>query len=218
MADALNDVSTDVDQAVRTFIDRMEKACARLHFETKTVHSQWKRAHEAAGTKKKKRNAPDVFPEGVTFKISPNKKAKCRTAKQQAEAVLKGGSWVCWGAHMSDKARHVIMKVEGAAYYGLGKCKPIRPFKKQFIAAWSKAMSDAGVLNFKSEPGYRSGDEFHLELPDARLKKTDERAKACMDHYVRETRKKGRKKNKKFEDSYKGLIKAAEKRVKVPSV
>lgn len=216
MADALNDVSTDVDAAVRKFIAAMEKACAKLHFESKTVHSQWLRAHEAAGTKKKKRNEPDVFPEGVRFKISQNKKAKCRTAKQQAEAVLKGGSWVCWGAHMSDKARHVIMSVEGTAYYGLGKCKPIRPFKKQFIAAWGKAMSDAGLLNFKSEPGYRSGDEFHLELPDARLKKSDERARACMEHYVRETRKNGRKKNTKFEKSYKGLIEKTAKRIKVP--
>lgn len=212
----LDDASTDIDAKVTIFIRELEKASAKLHFDTDIVHSQWKRSHEAAGTKAKKRNEPKVFPKSVTLKISPNKNARTRTPRQQANSVVKGGSWVCWGAHMSDKARHVILIVDGKPYYGLGKCVPIKPFRKVFEAVWSKAMKAAGVLNFKGEAGYRGGDEFHLELPDAKISKTSDRAKKCMEEYVRQTRKQGKSKNKKFEKSYKKLIEKTEKALKIP--
>jgi hypothetical protein len=51
------------------------------------------------------------------------------------------------------------------------------------------------------------GDSFHLELPDSKIAKTDERVSACFEEYVRLTRSKNGKPNDKFEEAYEKELK-----------
>ena len=101
---------------------------------------------------------------------------------------------------MSDRARHVIMKINAKVEFepakSLGK-DDFDAFKK----VWTKVMKNNALKNHKGSDGWGDGDGFHLELEASKIKKADERAIACIEEYVRLTRDSG-KKNDKFEKTY----------------
>jgi hypothetical protein len=157
-----------------------------------------------------------LYPE-VKFVMSPNKKSAFRTPAQQALEITLQKSWMCWGPHMSDKARHVVMIVDGNAQYDGRDAKNAfgKDFPK-FTKAWGELMKKHVLKNFdKGGDGWAGDpDPYHLELPDSRIKKTDERAKECVKEYLRLTREKGLKKNSKFEGKIQKDIEDYEKKAK----
>jgi hypothetical protein len=60
-------------------------------------------------------------------------------------------------------------------------------------------MSTHGLKNHKGKDGWGDGDEFHFELPDSKVPKSDKRVQACLIHYAKITRVDGEKRNTKFE-------------------
>ena len=136
-------------------------------------------------------------PKEVEFTLSKAPMTGVRTPQEQAKEVGDGKSWVCWGAHMADKARDIIMKVDGKASFDAKKTfgDSFADFKK----AWGDAMKSNGLKNYKAGDGWAEGDSFHLELPDARMPKTDERVQACLVEYVKLTHAAGKPANDRFE-------------------
>ena len=189
-----DDNSTDIETKVKAFAKDMEAACATLR-----KASMDKAAKDNKDPKKKAADPPVV-----TFALSQNKDSGSRTPAEQAAQVADGKSWVCWGAHMADKARHVIMKANGSVTWDAKKTMgdDFDAFKKK----WGEVMSKNGLKNYKGEDGWGPGDEFHLELPDSKISKTDERVGACLAEYAKLTRKDGKAKNDKFEKDYSSLL------------
>lgn len=187
MADPKKDASTDIEAKVKAF--------------AKDMTAEAKKLREARLKKKGKDDGDDAGePAVVTFSMSRNKKSKSRTPEQQAKAVASGGSYVCWSAHMADKARHVLMSVDGKASWD-----PAGAFGDDFAAfkkKWGEVMKKHGLKNAAGKDGWPSWDQFHLELDDAKMKRTHERAKACLDEYAKLTRMDGKSKNEKFEKKY----------------
>jgi hypothetical protein len=124
---------------------------------------------------------------------------KIRKPKEQAEQIVKGVSWTCSSAHMSDNARHVDLTKDGKYVVAPSKDLAAEEFKA-FTDAWNGAMKAAGLLNYKGETGYSEGDAYHLELPDSKLPVTDKRVQECLTYYAQMTRDDGKKKNAKFEN------------------
>ncbi|MGV8985033.1 MAG: hypothetical protein ACOH2H_01955 [Cypionkella sp.] len=191
MPQAKDDASTDIDTKVKAFAKAMNDEMASW---SKT------RAAEIAKAEKDGKPNPSLKPlPSVTFSVSQNKVSKSRTPAEQAVEVAAGKSWVCWGAHMADKARHVVLKVDGKVNWDAGKAlgKDFAEFK----TIWARVMKSNGLKNFKAGDGWAAGDELHLELPDSKIGREDERAQSCIAEYVRITRTAG-KQNAKFEKSY----------------
>ncbi len=186
-----DDASTQIEPLVKQFAVDMTAACAKLR---------------KARIEKQKNDKKAVEPPEVTFVLSPNKDSGARTPAEQAEQVVAGRSWVCWGAHMADKARHVIMKANGTVTFDPKKAMgtDFEAFKKD----WATVMKKHGLKNYKGADGWGDGDEFHLELSDSKIAKTDERVKACFDEYARLSRKEGKGTNDKFEKEYASELKA----------
>jgi hypothetical protein len=166
----------DIEAAVKLFIGHMAARCAGLHA------------------------SDPMFPADVTLVMSPNKVSIKRTPTEQAEEVQKGKSWTCRSSHMTDNARHVILKIGKESSYGLSEAKALKKHTKEFKNVWREAMKVAQIKNFHGTDGYADGDEFHLELPETKLPPNDKRVIACYDHYVTLTRKKGKAKNDDFEN------------------
>ena len=195
MADPKNDASTEIEPAVEAFCRSLNADLAKWR---ERVAAE---AGEAFGTDK---SCGVAYMAEVKFKLSKTKDSKARTPAEQAEQVARGKSWVCWGAHMSDKARHVIMTADGKVRWD--PAVVFHRYFAEFTKKWGAHMKSNGLLNYNSGDGYASGDEFHLELPDARIDKGDKRAAACLKEYVRLTREEGQKPNAKFEKDYKKLL------------
>jgi hypothetical protein len=209
MVDALNDVSTDIGARCKKFISGLERRCAKLHVETKKLIEK----HQASGGLRAKANA---FPSGLKVRISPNQKANFRTPKQQADSLTKR-SKTCWGAHMSDKARHINIKSDDVKEWqaGLSGFTADKWHKELFKGVFVMAMKDAGLVNWLDKPDWGEGDEFHLQLEGAykRTAIAKKRELACVEEYLRLTRKKGKKKNVDFEKKprHQKLLKKASK-------
>jgi len=209
VAGAKDDDSTDIEAVVKKFADTMTDECAGLR---KTRMDQAKKDAEKAAKggkddkdKKGKKDKADD-PPVVTFSLDPSKETKSRTPAEQAAQVVAGRSWVCWGAHMADKARHVIMKADGKISWDAKKTmgEDFDDFKK----AWARAMSKHGLKNANGKDGWYDGDSFHLELADSKIAKTDERVKACFEEYARLSRKENKGSNDKFEKEYASDLKS----------
>lgn len=210
MPDDKNDTSTGIEDAVKTFAKDMTKSCAGIMKQRAAADKKAKDKDKGKSAGKKESDDP---PE-ITFALDPSPITKSRTPAEQAQEVADGKSWVCWGAHMSDKARHVIMKVDGKISWDAKKAlgEDFGDFKK----AWASNMKGNGLKNANSGDGWYDGDAFHLEMADAKIDRTDERAEACLAEYVRLTREAGSDPNGKFEKAYakelKPYIDAAEKK------
>ena len=61
---------------------------------------------------KKDNKKPEELPE-LKVKVSNLAVTKVRKPKEQAEQIVKGVSWTCSSAHMSDNARHVDLSKAG---------------------------------------------------------------------------------------------------------
>ena len=123
-----------------------------------------------------------------------------RTPRKQADYVSRGWSWVCWSAHMSDKARHVFIRVPSRP-----GAHPKDLFGDQFPAfkaLWSQALARHGLVNYNAKVGWSDTDWHHVELPKSRIGRSHPRAQACLEEYVRMTELEGRPRNRKFEASY----------------
>lgn len=153
------------------------------------------------------------FPKDVTFAVSKNKSSSFRTPEEQAAEVQKSKSWTCASSHMTDNARHVILKVGKTSYYGLSEATELKDCQSDFKKAFGAALKSAGLKNYKGGDGFASGDEFHVELPETKLAANDKRVLACFDEYAKLTRKDGKAENKKFEKDYdKEIAKAVERK------
>ncbi len=191
-----NDASTDIETNVASFCKDMSAAATRL---LKDAAAKDKGKSSKPGARK------DAAPAQIVFALSKAPLTGIRTPQQQAQEVADGKSWVCWGAHLADKARDITMKVDGKASF-----EPKKVFGDSFgdfKKAWGDAMKKNGLKNDKGGDGWAEGDEFHLELPDARLPKTEERVQACLAEYVRLTHEAGKSPNAKFEKEYAALLK-----------
>ena len=198
MADAKNDSSTDIETKVKAFAKDMTAEAKKLR------EARLKLKSNGAGDAKKGKK--DADPPVVTFSMSGNKVSKSRTPAEQAKEVSDGKSYVCWSSHMADKARHVLMKVDGSASWDAKKAfgDDFAAFKKK----WGEVMKKHSLKNAAGKDGWPSWDEFHLELDNSKMKRTHERAKACLDEYAKMTRKDGKSKNTKFENKYSKNLKA----------
>lgn len=206
MAGAKDDASTDIESLTKVFAADMTDACAvlrkaRIGQAKKQVGGATK--DKSNDKKKDDKNAAD--PPEVTFALDPNPATKSRTPAEQAEQVVAGRSWVCWGAHMADKARHVVMKAAGKVTWDPKKTMgdDYDAFKKK----WAEVMKAKGLKNAKGGDGWYEGDAFHLELADSKISKTDERVKACLAEYVRLSREEKKGTNETFEKDYASLLK-----------
>jgi hypothetical protein len=203
MANDKDDASTDIEALTKAFAVDMTSACADLRKARMDLAK--KQADKGKKDDKKKDDKKAADPPVVTFAFDPNPATKCRTPAEQAEQVVAGRSWVCWGAHMADKARHVIMKADGKITWDPKKTmgEDFDAFKKE----WAQAMKGRGLKNANGADGWYDGDAFHVELADSKISKTDDRVNACLDEYARLSRKEGKGKNDKFEKDYASLLK-----------
>jgi hypothetical protein len=220
MAKDKDDASTDIVETVKAFITDMNKEMKDWQKERQAEIDKEVAAREKAAKEKEKEKAKDeakgkgdkkekkekepplpVAIPDIDFKLDPSPATECRTPAEQAEQVSTGRSDVCWSAHMSDRARHVLMQIDGKTTFEpkkkLGK-DDFDAFKK----IWAKVMKSKGLRNFKGGDGWGEGDEFHLELPAAKIGREDQRAQACLDEYARLTRKAGKPRNDAFEKKY----------------
>ena len=146
---------------------------------------------------KKDNKKPEELPE-LKVKVSNLAVTKVRKPKEQAEQIVKGVSWTCSSAHMSDNARHVDLSKAGKYVVAPSKDLTADEFTA-FKNAWNAAMKANGLLNYKAKDGYDEGDAYHLELPDAKLPVSDKRVQECLEEYADMTRNDGKKKNLAFE-------------------
>src|SRR4030095_2870625 len=114
MGNLSDDASTDIETLVKNFGSDMTAEAekirkARLAAPKKTGKDQT----GAAGKKPTDKNAGAKGVPVGTCSLVPTKKSKSHTPKEQAELLVQGSTKVCWSAHMADKARHVLMKVDG---------------------------------------------------------------------------------------------------------
>jgi len=177
-----NDASTEIERRVRAFCSDLNNRIPLL-----TV---------PPGT-------PDL--RVIRCRIAPfNAGSAVRTPRQQAEFVSSNRSWVCWGAHMSDRARHVRLTSHGR--YVADPRALFGAHFPLFTRLWGNLMRLHGLRNFRSGHGWGEGDGYHLELPGARIGRSDVRAQACLEEYVRITRLEGRPRNQRFERSYRDAL------------
>ena len=128
--------------------------------------------------------------------------AKVRTPEQQAALVLKGTSWTCNSAHMSDAGRHILVRIGGAPTWDLKSVAKNHPTAWAVLETrWNAGMVAQNLRNFAGNKSFNpwSSDPLHVELPDSRLPDTDPRVIRCLEVYAKATREEGKAKNKKYE-------------------
>jgi hypothetical protein len=200
MACVKDDASTDIEALVERFAKDMTDQAAELR---KARLEKQKKGQDTAKNRAGKMFAPASVPV-VTFSLSQNKIDKSRTPAEQAKEVVKGHTRVCWSAHMADRARHVIMRVDGKVSW-----EPEKALGEDFKALkgkWDQFMEKYGLKNYEGRDGWPARDQFHLELSHSKIARTDVRSRACLDEYARLTREKGQQKNAKFEKDYEKLV------------
>lgn len=200
MANPKDDASTNIDSIASSFAKLMTAEAAKLR--------------QSALDKQAKAGGDQAKIPVVTFEVntSVDKTTGVRTPAEQAVFVSKGTSNVCWSAHMSDRARDVIMKVDGKRSwqdledaFGDDSCGPGTNFDT-FKKKWVEVRRSLGLKDAGGGDTWFDKDPFHVELPDAKISRTDERAKACLEEYARLTREKKQRQNPGFEKTYAKLL------------
>jgi hypothetical protein len=146
---------------------------------------------------KKDNKKPEALPE-LKVKVSNLAVTKVRKPKEQADQIVKGVSWTCSSAHMSDNARHVDLSKDGKYVVAPSKDLTADEFTA-FKDAWNAAMKANGLFNYKAKDGYDESEAYHLELPDTKLPISDKRVQEYLEEYADMTRNDGKKKNVAFE-------------------
>jgi hypothetical protein len=202
MANPKDDASTNVDTVASNFAKQMTAEAAKIR--KAAMDKLAKDGGEQSGAK---------IPV-VTFEVSTSadKTSGMRTPAEQAALVSKGTSSVCWSAHMADRARDVIMKVDGKRSwqdledaFGDDSCGAGTSFDL-FKKKWVEVRKSFGLKDAGGGDTWFDSDPFHVELPDSKVSRTDERAKACLEEYARLTREKNQRKNPTFERSFAKLL------------
>lgn len=197
-----DDASTDIEALVKDFAKDMTAEVEKLR--NARLEKQ-KKDQDTIKNPASKKSTPASVPV-VTFDLSPAKESSVRTPAQQAQEVVQKQSNICWSAHMSDKARHVRMMVDGKLDFDYVKAlgEDFNAFKKK----WGELMWKYNLRNVTGDPGWtEENDKSHLELPGSKISRSHERSLACLDEYARLTREKGKDKNEKFEKKYADLLK-----------
>jgi len=205
MANLKDDASTDVDALAGKLIDQMTRECAalrkaRIEKTKKDADAAAKSGKDEKDEKAKKKDKPAADPAVITFRID-KVNGMSRTPAEQAALVVKGTSWVCWGAHMADKARDILMFADGK-YVTSSPDKVLGDDFDAFKKAWLSNRKGLGLKDAGGKDNWVDSDPFHVELSDAKLKDGDERIAACMDEYARLSRKEDKGRNDKFESKY----------------
>lgn len=194
-----------IEPAVTAFAKDLTALCAALRLKRIEADkgAAGKAGDKPAGAKPAGDGAAGE-PPVIAFALDKGSATKVRTPEEQAAQVAAGRSWVCWGAHMADAARHVVMKVDGKIEWD-----PKKAFGADWSAfqtLWAATMKKHKLKNARGGDGWFSGDGFHLELADSKMAKTDPRCKACLEEYARLTRTGKNKPNAKFEKAYPALL------------
>ncbi|MEW9919421.1 hypothetical protein AB2B41_07395 [Marimonas sp. MJW-29] len=192
----------------------------RLAAEAKKVEKSGKADRKAKKGGAKAAEAPkgEDMVVKLTFTMSKSGATQGRTGKQQALEVAEGDSWTCAGSHMNDSARHINMYTHGPGK--TGKKYMVDPKKAfgtkdehicnvaTFQKEWEAEMKKQDLRNHGGGKGYGHGDDYHLELPNSRIPKTDPECVACADEYCRLVVMEGYDNNTKFEKAWAAAIKA----------
>ena len=102
-----DDASTAIVEKVNAFISQLN---SEMDSWAKSRKAEIDKAQKAKDPKSKIA-LPKPVP-SISFKLDPAADTAARTPYEQATQVAAGRSEVCWGAHMADRARHVIMKID----------------------------------------------------------------------------------------------------------
>jgi hypothetical protein len=146
----------------------------------------------------------------LTFAVSKNLSSCFRTPAEQAREVIippgksSAKSYVCWGAHMSNMARHIIPTINGNSLVdGDTLERLLGPHLQWFIAIWKQKLQESrlkdagGGVSWYKTPKFN--DQLHVELPGAKIPQSDPRAKKCVLEYVRLVNSHQGRRNQAFE-------------------
>lgn len=223
----MSNSGTLIEKKIKAFASGMETRMTALR--TAKVKKIDKRLEDEA--KKAKKPDPKAGKSGskaaplkgedmvmkLTFIMSKGAATKGRTGKKQAIEVAEGDSWTCSGSHMNDSARHINMYTHGPGKSG--KKYMVDPKKAfgdkdehvcnltKFKSEWVAEMKKQDLRNHKNGTGYGNGDDYHLELPNSRIPKTDPECVICVDEYCRLVVMEGYKNNTTFEKSWATSVK-----------
>ena len=138
----------------------------------------------------------------ISIALATGKGARARTPEEQAGFVLKGTSWTCNSAHMSDAAKHVLVREGGKVVWSMSQTQQRNPAAWGVLhKAWDDAMATEKIRNYMGGSKFAnpSSDPLHLELPHSRLKDSDPRVIKALEVYAKATRLDGHRKNLSFE-------------------
>ncbi len=236
MANPLHDSSTSVDLAATAFCLRLTQACADkkrdIDTSNRLANDTWVagrridnpdpfglRRYQPSQTFRYRSPPPvQLLPPlpTMTFQVSSNKKSSFRTPAEQAAEVAASHpkSNACWSAHMSDKARHILPRVDGRWIFDGDDLETILgDHLPWFKALWASELRVNALLNagreacwMEKKPGAKFTDQLHVELHNARIDQNDERAAACVDEYARLVKKEGGRRNAEFEGQLKDYL------------
>jgi hypothetical protein len=155
------------------------------------------------------------------FVVSRYRFSSFRTPVEQAAEVVANRSKVCWGAHMSNMARHIIPSIDGHAFTDGDRFeRALGPHLPWFVAIWTNTLRSCGLrdagggTSWFKEPGLH--DQLHVELPGAKIPQTDARATACVIEYVRLVNNHQGKRNKDFESKCQPVLATHLSKIVVP--
>lgn len=140
----------------------------------------------------------------ISISVSMGPGGKVRTPEEQASYLLKGTSWTANSSHMSDGAKHILVR-QGAQV--VWKLKELETKQKDAWAVlakeWNAAMKTHDLRNYRGEKSfdYPGSDPLHMELPESRLPDNDPRVMKTLDIYAKATRLEGKSKNLAFENT-----------------
>jgi hypothetical protein len=138
----------------------------------------------------------------ISVSVDIGKGGQARTGEEQAEYVLKGTSWTCNSSHMSDGAKHILIKQGTKVTWNLGTLETKQKGAwGTLVKAWNDAMNIHDLRNFRGGKtfDYPGADPLHMELPDSRLPDNDPRVIRCLEVYAKATRADGKAKNVQYE-------------------
>jgi hypothetical protein len=138
----------------------------------------------------------------LSVSVSTNTAGLVRTPEEQAKEILDNQSWTCNGSHMTDAARHLLIKQGGQTTWQLKSLESnYKDAWNVLVNAWSNAMQTQDLRNHAKGRAFQpfGGDALHIELPDSRLLDTDARVTRCLEAYAKATRLEGKAKNMRYE-------------------
>lgn len=138
----------------------------------------------------------------LSVAVSTNMDGLTRTPEQQAKEILENQSWTCNGSHMTDSARHMLIKQGARATFALkGLETNYKDAWDVLVTAYNNAMGTQDLRNHTKGRGFQpfGGDALHVELPDSRLLDTDARVTQCLEAYAKATRIDNQPKNMRYE-------------------